>query len=284
MLADDMVPVQAGWFTAGCTGAVVGPTTRPETPEICVVLDPPRRLWLSSFEIDRRETPRGEYRRCVDDGACPEPRVPALEGDERVPVEVEHAGAAAFCAWRGKRLPTALEWQKAARGTDDRIFPWGDDPPTCLLAAVALPGCDSLVAVGQHPRGRSPFGAEDMFGNAAEWVADPATDDEYTRDGEIRFTTEIHDGYSIQRVDWAALHIHWADPTLVDPAPARRSGPEADREYVYMGAPTIDDRSHGGARTRVGFRCARSVTGPPPPAAPVAPDRTGPAGGDAPHD
>lgn len=136
---------------------------------------PPHLVDLSAFWIYRTEVTNHQYRLCVEDDVCSPPALPEFFLDERFSdhpvVYVDWFSANNYCQWAGGRLPTEAEWEKTARGTDHRLFPWGEEPE-CGLAN--LKGCTQglTMPVGSYPDGASPYGVDDMAGNVAEWVAD----------------------------------------------------------------------------------------------------------------
>ena len=161
-----MVLVPAGEFTMG------SPTGDPDER-------PPHQVYLDSFLIDTYEVTVGQYGAFLQEtGNHPPSDWKAMNqfSHQKRPVSnVDWADAAAYCKWAGKRLPTEAEWEKAARGTDGRLYPWGNEPPTPRHANYEQAGSNShgaLAPVGSFEAGKSPYGLYDMAGNAWEWVSD----------------------------------------------------------------------------------------------------------------
>jgi eukaryotic-like serine/threonine-protein kinase len=142
---------------------------------------PVHTVTLSAFWIDKTEVPNGTYELCVQAGACKAPAHSTSNGIDNYYANPDYAdypvifaswtAAQAYCTWAGGRLPTEAEWEKAARGTDGRIYPWGDAAPDKTLANFGDNLWD-VVATGNYPAGASLYGALDMAGNVWEWTAD----------------------------------------------------------------------------------------------------------------
>ena len=168
-----MVYVPAGEFLMGSTDEDPDAVDDDERPQHTVYLD--------AFWIDRTEVTNAQYRQCVERGPCREPRYPDDETSNAPdqPVQwVSWHDAQAYAEWVGGRLPAEAEWEKAARGTDGRIYPWGDSPPD-YRKAVSLSDGRHALPVGSCPAGASPYGALDMAGNLREWVTDWYDEDYY---------------------------------------------------------------------------------------------------------
>jgi len=163
-----MLYVPAGWFYMGSPPGE--PWDQGESPQHTVYLD--------AFWVDQTEVTNAQVERCVQAGAC-EVREEMSgydpQGKPDYPVVATWSQAQAYCGRVGGRLPTEAEWEKAARGTDGRRWPWGNARPDCTLSnSFGKDGscAGAATAVGSYPAGASPYGALDMAGNVEEWVKD----------------------------------------------------------------------------------------------------------------
>ena len=144
---------------------------------------PVHRRRVRPFSIDRLEVTVAAYRSCVQAGACPAPSTERLcnwpDKDDHPVNCIERDQAIAYCRFVGRRLPTELEWELAARGADGREFPWaGDDVPAsgvCWSRSNIdgpITGGQGTCPAGASPADKSPFGVMDMAGNILEYIED----------------------------------------------------------------------------------------------------------------
>jgi formylglycine-generating enzyme required for sulfatase activity len=197
----------------------------------------PKRTEVAAFFIDRTEVTVAAYRACVEAGNCTAPgrgaqcNAAAKRAMLQHPVNcVTRDQAEQFCKAQQKRLPTSAEWEFAARGTDGRTYPWGNEAPAEQVCWQGRAGAESkrTCPVGTYPAGVSPFGALDMAGNVAEWTSTPDAEASgpgafYTRGG----------GYPLHDIDRA-------DPDFY--------AIRADQPMGLSGTEAVPD---------VGIRCAK---------------------------
>ena len=259
---DEMVPVLAGSFLMGSDKKVDRNAYPFEFPQ--------RRVYLDAFEIDKYEVTTLQYLKFV----LATGRSPLLdwrydggnfqESMAHHPVmHVTWYDADAYCAWAGKRLPTEAEWEKAARGEDGRINPWGNQIAGLSRANFGRSGLSGpvrdrperlllyppIISVDKYENAVSPYGVHQMIGNVAEWVAD------------------------------------WYDKDYYAAAPDRNpKGPETGTQKAFRGGGWIDSTTTARAAMRngtdptvkinwLGFRCARDAKDAPPQLSQLRTDR-----------
>jgi formylglycine-generating enzyme len=209
-----MILIPAGPFTMGSNDGL--PAERPE-----------HSVTLDAYFIDRYEVSLQLYGTFLQEAQHDAPSTWDDEAymtvGDRPAVGMAWADAAAYCSWAGKRLPTEAEWEKAARGTDGRRYPWGHMQPfvdianynrgvwvseAITLASVAGGVEGMSVRHGLKDGGRSPYGLHHMAGNAAEWVADWYDREYYSKSPEKNPTgPDKGDKKVLRGGSWADLPI-----------------------------------------------------------------------------
>lgn len=247
---EEMVLVPAGRFLMGSDKKADRNAYKAEMPQ--------RTVYLDGYEIDKYEVTALHYLKFVLATA----RLPQIdwrydggnfqESMANHPImHVSWTDADAYCRWAGKRLPTEAEWEKAARGDDGRIFPWGNQMAGLTRANYGRTGLSGpvrdrperlllyppIISVDKYDNAASPYGVHQMAGNVAEWVAD------------------------------------WYDKDFYQRAPDRNpKGPDSGTNRAFRGGgwidstPTVRASQRNGAPPEtkmnwLGFRCARSVAG-----------------------
>lgn len=218
----ELVLVPGGTFHAGC---------EPGDTECSEDEKPGRTTTVAPLWVSRTEVTVEAYARCVAKGSCTAPRTDnactwGVAGLEHHPINcVTWDQARAFCAWMGGRLPTADEWEYAAKGGESRIYPWGNDRldghranfaehqytrkyPLGAAGQTDDDGWMETAPVGSYPEGASKHGLLDMAGNVAEWTStDFAPDQKEVRGGgwaterrSYRLRASYRTGFA--RADW----------------------------------------------------------------------------------
>ena len=245
---DEMVRVPAGSFIMGSDKKVDHNAYRPEFPQ--------RNVYVDAFEIDKFEVTTVQFLKFVLATNRPPLIDWQYDGGNFQETMVNHPvmhvswfDADAYCKWAGKRLPTSAEWEKAARGEDGRIYPWGNEPAGLSRANFGRTGLSGpvrdrperlllyppIISVDKYENAVSPYGVFQMAGNVAEWTAD------------------------------------WYDPDYYKNAPNRNpKGPEKGTQKAFRGGGWIDStpsvrpaqRNGADPNTKMnwlGFRCARDM-------------------------
>ncbi|HSA64724.1 MAG TPA: SUMF1/EgtB/PvdO family nonheme iron enzyme [Nitrospira sp.] len=248
---DEMVNIPAGTFIMGSDRKVDRNAYPAEFPQ--------RKVYLDAYEIDKFEVTTVQFLKFV----LATNRQPLIDWQydggnfqetmaNHPVMHVSWFDADAYCTWAGKRLPTSAEWEKAARGEDGRIYPWGNEPAGLSRANFGRTGLSGpvrdrperlllyppIISVDKYENGVSPYGVFQMAGNVAEWTAD------------------------------------WYDPAYYKKAPDRNpKGPEKGTQRAFRGGgwidstPTVRPAQRNGTDPNtkmnwLGFRCARDAKEP----------------------
>lgn len=280
---DEVFIIEAGWFTAGNT---VNDSGYDWELEVSVYADPPRRIWLSSFAVDKRTADSSRISECMKAGGCQRCRSNGFSegchdpmqatdgvGNDVMPDFLTYEEATEYCQWRGMELPTHAQMQKiAGRVADNRAaFLQGDTDMAWLMAREwrrdaidfsnwisppFLMAMHHAVANGQPAPSR-----QNEFSQPCEYDARFV---QLAKTSDARFGSER----GAWAVDWSSIRSRWAAPTVVDPVIL--PGP-------FRPFPVPGDTSSGAlapAPLRKPFRCVRRSAGPPPPTVPRLPANT----------
>ena len=250
-----MVTIPAGSFLLGSKridGDPYGQWTQFDDTEI-----PQHQVWLDTYEIDREEVSLGEYLSYLQrKNLYPSHKLQHLiwhvitvhfVSDQTLTrwpaLYVTWAEANGFCREKRARLPTEAEWEKAARGSEGTLYPWGEADPTSTLAMFGqhhVHEIPILAAVDSHDEGKSPYGLHHMAGNVAEWVQDWFGFDYYAYMPERNPPGPTAGRYkSVRGGSWKSKQVMLRSATRGGAAPDQRSA-------------------------TIGFRCARSSDSPLP--------------------
>jgi serine/threonine-protein kinase len=210
--------------------------------------NPAHRVSLEAFYMDKYEVTNAHYQTCVTAGVCQPPEYiksdfrdsyyGTSQYDNFPVIYVNWNMAKTYCeTWRGARLPTEAEWEKAARGTDERSYPWGEEISCKQANFDGFPGQPSFCVgetseVGQYESGKSPYGLYDMAGNVFEW------------------TSSIHASYPYDAADGREELKRGGDRVIR--GGAWSEGPN-DQQVFYRSwiGPNLSESA-------IGFRCARA--------------------------
>ena len=227
----DMVLIPSGEFAMGSNiDDVHGSADVDEFPQ--------RAIWVDDFYIDAHEVTNAQYKVFIDSMKVEAP--PKWVdgnygiGEDGLPViSITWDEAAAYAKFVGKRLPTEAEWEKAARGTDGRQYPWGN-----AFDRTRANNGDHLVPIMSYPLGVSPYGIYDMAGNAAEWVDAPY--EPYPRGKEVlpRDIPERRDVYKADRRVYRGGSWNTFPKFL---RCANRESTSPNKRWVYIGFRCVMD-------------------------------------------
>ncbi len=209
--------------------------------------EPTHRVFLNAYWIDQNEVTNEMYAQCVQDGSCAIPRKTgsalrgSYYGDSRYQnypvIYVNWNDSKTYCQWAGRRLPTEAEWEKAAKGPNGSIYPWGNgDPKSDLLNYKGNIG--DTTSGGNFPAGASYYQVFDMAGNVWEWVADWYGDNYYSQSLDQNPTGPATGNKRIIR---GGAWVEMSDEGDIRTTARASGGPDSANNYI-------------------GFRCVQDIS------------------------
>ena len=268
-----MIEVSAGTFCMGCNncaGSTVNDTD-------CYDREHPyHEVYLDSYEIDRTKVTASQYLSCVTAGGC---TIPAgigsndtyqVAGKEDHPINyVDWSHGEAYCQWAGKTLCTEAQWEKGARGgcehnggvlnckAQSRMYPWGNDAPTCSLAVMFGCSGDTQSVCSLSPAGDSPYGLCDMAGNVLEWTADWYGSDYYCAGSGA--DTSSPWTFCTECGSWPGSPAAWSNPGGPGSGSSRGiRGASFSFDVVFLRVSSRYSAAPSAVGDGLGFRCCRS--------------------------
>jgi formylglycine-generating enzyme required for sulfatase activity len=240
---EEMVLIPAGEF-------IMGGDEGTECPKCTTNRLPKHKVFLRSYYIDKYEVTNSQYKKCVDAKVCEPPGNIVFylnpEYSNHPVVNVNWHQAHTYCKWKGKRLPTEAEWEKAARGTDERIYVWGNEwnKNNCnnwnyegefLKYMANMNKNRGTLPVGIIEEDKSFYGVMDMAGNVMEWVSDWYDEDYYKTSPEENPTGPKEGTFKILRGG------HWAHNIKTNFQVTNRIKTEPEHWYYTWGFRCVRD-------------------------------------------
>ncbi|MEK6590045.1 MAG: formylglycine-generating enzyme family protein [Nitrospinota bacterium] len=289
-IPEDMVLIPKGLFLMGSTKEDID-TLLASNPNIEISrLDneiPQREVYLSDYLIDTYPVTNAKYKKFIESGAYNQEALWSeagwqyisqknplgnkdldniLNGEPDCPVvNVSWYEAEAFAKWAGKRLPTEAEWEKAARGTDGRMYPWGNTFDKSLLnCSEAM--IKKTTPVTKYPQGQSVYGCFDMAGNVWEWTADWYDSKYYSHapDRDPQGPTVAEEKPYFGRPENVGMSIYELEPSeakniLLSASKVLRGGSWNGAGIVHVRCSNRDYDEPTFKNDTIGFRCAKSL-------------------------
>lgn len=288
-IPDGMVLIPEGIFLMGSTSQDIDRLLELDRKIEAVRLNneiPQREVYLSAYFIDKYPVTNAEYRKFIESNGYNQIALwsdagwqyisqsnplqngdagSILNGESDCPaVNISWYEAEAFARWAGKRLPTEAEWEKAARGTDGRIYPWGNKFEKTNLNSAESKN-EKPTPVTKYPQGKSFYGCFDMAGNVWEWTADWYDSQYYSRapGKDPQGPEDAEQNPYFGQPEEVGISIYDLEPSsgnrTLSGCKVLRGGSWNGSGVVHVRCANRDYDEPNYKNDTIGFRCAKSV-------------------------